>query len=72
MKSNPTLEIEGHTNGCYDGVEKTQRLSENRALMVKKYLINHNINKNRMTTISYNCKRMLYPENERRKTAKIK
>jgi outer membrane protein OmpA-like peptidoglycan-associated protein len=68
MEKNNKLEIviEGHTNGCPDGVGESQQLSEHRALQVKKYLIDNNISENRIATIGYNCEKMLFknPINE--------
>jgi outer membrane protein OmpA-like peptidoglycan-associated protein len=63
MKKNKSLIIiiEGHTNGCTGGLDFVQRLSENRALAVQKYLIENGISENRMGTKGYNCKHMLYP-----------
>jgi OmpA-OmpF porin, OOP family len=65
MRDNPSLVIliEGHTNGFYagvGGVEHSQRLSENRAFRVKRYLIKHDIVDNRMNTEGFNCSQMLY------------
>jgi outer membrane protein OmpA-like peptidoglycan-associated protein len=63
MKKNPTLKImiEGHTNGCSGGFEFVQKLSEDRATTVKKYLIDNKIAENRIKTVGYNCSQMLYP-----------
>jgi outer membrane protein OmpA-like peptidoglycan-associated protein len=65
MKKNPSLviHIEGHTNGCANGIMQAQTLSENRALAVKNYLTARNIEANRMTTEGLNCQFMLYPSN---------
>ncbi|MCO4813433.1 MAG: OmpA family protein [Flavobacteriales bacterium] len=62
MKKNPTLSIhiEGHTNGCSDGVSYSQELSENRANAAKSYLLNAGIDSDRITTEGLNCKFMLY------------
>jgi OOP family OmpA-OmpF porin len=63
MKKNKSLKIiiEGHTNGCGRGIEIVQRLSENRALKVKTYLIERGVEETRMNTKGYNCQRMLFP-----------
>lgn len=62
MKRNKTLEIlvEGHTNGC-DARNDSQLLSERRALRVKKYLFDNNIDEGRIQTIGKGCSEMLYP-----------
>ena len=63
MKKNPTLiiHIEGHTNGCPDGVRDSQILSENRAKVSKEYLMEYGIASNRMSTEGFNCRYMLFP-----------
>lgn len=63
MVKNNKLEIiiEGHTNGCSLGSIDSQKLSELRALQVKKYLVNNNISENRIATIGFNCQKMLFP-----------
>ncbi len=63
MKDNPKLsiQIEGHLNGCFNNLEESQKLSENRAIYIMKYLIENGINENRISTIGYNCSRMIYP-----------
>lgn len=63
MVKNNKLEIviEGHTNGCSIGSINSQKLSEQRALQVKKYLVDNNISENRIATIGYNCQKMLFP-----------
>jgi len=55
------IQIEGHTNGCFRGVEVTQKLSEDRALTVKNYLIANAIAERRMAIKGFNCSRMLFP-----------
>ncbi len=63
MKRNSSLKIliEGHTNGCSNGEDFSQVLSNERALAVKKYLIDEGIESDRMKTIGWNCKHMLFP-----------
>lgn len=63
MKTNNSLKIliEGHTNGCQMGIKASQVLSEQRALKVKKYLYDHNIDLTRTETIGYGCSKMIYP-----------
>ncbi len=65
LKKNPNLKIhiEGHTNGCTNGVVHAQQLSENRALTVKNYLLKRNIDPERMTTEGLSCQFMLFPSN---------
>jgi outer membrane protein OmpA-like peptidoglycan-associated protein len=62
MKMNETLKIkiEGHTNGCSNGVAHAQKLSENRAKTVKDFLISKEIDENRITIKGYGCSKMLY------------
>ena len=62
MKKNPTLfiHIEGHTNGCTDGVSFSQKLSKDRAEAAKNYLVNAGVNSDRISTEGLNCKYMLY------------
>ena len=66
MKKNPKLniEIEGHTNGCSSGETFSQILSDNRAKRIKLYLTDKKIDASRISTIGYNCSRMLYPNME--------
>ena len=63
MEMHPKLkiQIEGHTNGCGSGVPQTQILSENRAMTVKLYLMNKDIEEDRMGTQGFNCTQMLFP-----------
>ncbi|PCJ25282.1 MAG: hypothetical protein COA97_08140 [Flavobacteriales bacterium] len=63
MKANKSLRIliEGHTNGCSNGIHHSQKLSENRALAIKGFLIKRKILEDRMKIIGYNCSKMLYP-----------
>ncbi|MBL4667879.1 MAG: OmpA family protein [Flavobacteriales bacterium] len=63
MKRNKSLKIliEGHTNGCSNGIDFSQRLSEKRAGAVKKYLIENGISIERIETVGWNCKHMLFP-----------
>jgi outer membrane protein OmpA-like peptidoglycan-associated protein len=60
MKKNPTLKIliVGHINGCQGA---SLSLSENRALTIKKFLIEKGIDETRMSTEGRGCKEMLYP-----------
>ena len=60
---NPSLkiQIEGHTNGCSDGVAFSQMLSENRAKTIKKFMIDKGIDEKRLTAKGFNCSKMLYP-----------
>ena len=56
------IQIEGHTNGCSWKANFSQRLSEQRARTVKNYLVRNGVSAERISTIGYNCSRMLYPE----------
>ena len=64
MKSNKSLsiQVEGHTNGCSHGIDFAQKLSEDRAMCLKKYLMDRGISGDRISTIGYNCTRMLFPQ----------
>ena len=62
--------IEGHTNGAVttkEDLDRTQKLSEDRAMAIKNYLISNGIDKKRIETIGYNSSRMLYPNMETEK-----
>lgn len=63
MSRNPnlTIHVEGHTNGCPNGTEDSQLLSEERASTVRSYLVEKGIDSSRITTEGFNCSRMLYP-----------
>jgi len=73
MKKNKrlTILIEGHTNGCSRGTVLDQKLSENRALTVKNYLVEHGIKEERMKTIGCNCQHMLYPNPKNEKESSL-
>ena len=62
MKKYPKLKIliEGHTNGCGKGTGFSQKLSDNRAGAVKKFLVSMGIDETRIQCKGYNCSRMLY------------
>lgn len=64
MKNNSSLKImiEGHTNGCPNGVEDSQILSENRAKSIMNFLVSNGINQNRLMSKGFNCSKMLYPQ----------
>jgi len=68
MKKNTEMKIEisGHTHGNND---ITQQLSEKRAEAVKDYLIDHGIKEDRLTTVGYGGKFMLYAEDSGEKLA---
>ncbi len=65
MKKNKkmVINIEGHVNGVGGGGDDkfNQTLSEDRAKTVYDYLLKNGIEKERMTTIGYGAKYMLYP-----------
>lgn len=73
MHKNESLAIliEGHTNGCDMGVQRTQELSERRANRVKRYLTEHKIAEERITTQGFNCSQMLYPNPSSDKEAQL-
>ncbi|MCC7332981.1 MAG: OmpA family protein [Flavobacteriales bacterium] len=64
MKKNDSLKIliEGHTNGCSLGEKESQILSERRALRVKKYLFENEIDISILKTIGYGCSKIIYPQ----------
>jgi outer membrane protein OmpA-like peptidoglycan-associated protein len=64
LESNPTLkiEIEGHTNGCGDDLDAAQLFSEERAKSIKQFFVDQGIDEARISTIGYNCSKMLYPD----------
>lgn len=63
MLKNPTLQIMiiGHTNGCYDDVIASQKLSVRRAEAIRKYLVKEKIDGKRISTAGKGCSEMLYP-----------
>ena len=73
MRKNKSLVIliEGHTDGCDMGVQGSQRLSEARANRVKRYLTQHKIAEERVTTQGFNCSQMLYPHPSSDKEAQL-
>lgn len=77
MKKNPSLKIriDGHTNGCENGVEYSQKLSEDRAKAIKQYLVKNKIESDRIETQGLNCSQMLFPfstnENEQKQNRRI-
>jgi len=66
MKKNKSLNIliEGHTNGPGLSTSNAthQSLSDRRAKTVQKFLNTRGIDENRISTIGYGCKQMLYPQ----------
>jgi outer membrane protein OmpA-like peptidoglycan-associated protein len=62
MKRNKSLKItiEGHTNGCNSGIAFSQRLSYARAQTVYNFLIEHQINLQRIQYKGYGCKHLLH------------
>lgn len=64
MSKNPSLEIMivGHVNGCIGGDMHPQKLSELRAMEIKKFLVQSKINPDRIKTSGMGCKEMLYPD----------
>ncbi len=53
------IQIEGHTNGCLQGV---QVLSEQRAERIKGFLVSKGIKAERIKTLGKGCKEMLFPD----------
>jgi outer membrane protein OmpA-like peptidoglycan-associated protein len=73
MRNNRSLVIliEGHTNGCDIGITRSQQLSEARANRVKRYLTEHGISEERITTQGFNCSQMLYPHPSSEKESRL-
>ena len=65
MKKNKslTIRIDGHTNGCPEGVASSQDLSLSRASTVKSFLAKKGIDSERITIKGFNCTQMLFPAN---------
>jgi len=62
MKKNRNLYIliEGHTNGCQQGSDFSQTLSDGRANTVKNFLTDHKIDIPRIKTKGFGCRKMLF------------
>lgn len=62
MKRNNTLKIniEGHTNGCGNGVDYSMNLSNARAATVCDFLVENKISATRLSKIGYGCQRTLH------------
>lgn len=67
MNKNNALEIMivGHVNGCFSFDNDPQKLSEQRAEAIRKYLIQNKINSNRIKIKGKGCKEMLYPDTKK-------
>ncbi len=63
LQQNPNIEItlEGHSNGFYPSTEVDKILSEGRAEVVKKWLIDNGIDEKRLTTYGFGSEKMLFP-----------
>ena len=65
MKKNPqmVIQIQGHVNCpiCEFGEDYLQKLSEKRAKSISSYLIENDIKKERISTIGFGDKFMLFP-----------
>jgi outer membrane protein OmpA-like peptidoglycan-associated protein len=63
MKKNPhlTIRIDGHTNGCTPTIEEMQELSDSRSIAIKNFLINNQIDEDRIFVKGCNCSQMLFP-----------
>ncbi|MEM7038699.1 MAG: thioredoxin family protein, partial [Bacteroidota bacterium] len=70
MERNPsvTISLEGHVNGMDQGIRIPprplfeQRLSDDRATAVRRYLSGHDIERKRMSSRGFGATRMLFPE----------
>lgn len=65
MRKNKNLKIkiEGHTNGCINGKNFSDKLSKARAETIGQYLEDQKIESVRMQLEGFGCKKMLYSEN---------
>jgi len=63
LQQNPNLEIvlEGHSNGFYPSTEVDKDLSEGRAEVVRKWLIDNGIESTRLSSRGFGSEKMLYP-----------
>lgn len=63
MKRNKKLQIkiDGHTNGCGNGIAFSQQLSDSRTATVKGFLIKNGIDASRIKNEGFGCKHILYP-----------
>lgn len=59
--NNLSIQIEGHTNGCSFGVGYAQKLSDQRAMKIKEFLVKKGIKAERIKTLGKGCKEMLFP-----------
>lgn len=57
------IKIEGHTNGCQDSEEYSQKLSDARAATVYDFLVENEIDPTRLDAIGYGCRMMLHDIN---------
>lgn len=56
------IEIHGHIDGCQGNDYTVTKLSEARALTIKKYLVDRGISEERITARGFGCQKMIYPE----------
>ena len=70
---NPTvsIEIHGHVNISEEGVGEAKKLSKQRAMMVKKYLVENGISPNRLFPVGFGDSKPVFatPQNEEQKEA---
>ena len=62
--SSLSIQIEGHTNGCSFGTVYAQKLSDQRAMKIKDFLVKKGIKAERIKTLGKGCKEMLFPADE--------
>ncbi|NLJ08376.1 MAG: OmpA family protein [Sphingobacteriales bacterium] len=58
------IEIQGHIDGCAGNDYIITKLSESRALNIKKYLVDRGISPDRIIAKGYGCQKMIYPNPE--------
>jgi len=66
-----SIEIHGHVNLDENSTKKAQKLSKQRALMVKKYLVANSINPERLFAVGFGSSKPIYakPQDENQKEA---
>lgn len=71
LNPNVSIEIHGHVNIREEGEGEAKKLSKQRAMMVKKYLVENGISPNRLFPIGFGDSKPVYanPQNEEQKEA---
>ena len=71
LNPNISIEIHGHVNLDENSAKKAQKLSEQRAMMVKKYLVQNGVRSERLYPIGFGSSKPIYmqPQTEEQKEA---